>query len=790
MKTVKNKKLLEVFFKDNLISIIPIFFVGLIIIAITFNVLVIKAMDEEHQKTEHLANELNHYLNNGISTLKQMETVIAFYHTSESDFQSKTALILESLNSNKGIFYHIEILSNSGKVISTLPSSSVDPGQNRIDTDYFTYAQKNSRYLSNGSVYWSPEESAAVVLISSGEYIFIGFIDVKSAYSKISESIKSEENTRSIAMISESGSLLNLAGNHAFTNHDQESWHEKIHEILEGRSHGAFIRKSGIVSILTAAKLESINHTLISACDPDHVFHSVTPLILILVLVLFFIVLYLAIICTWRSLNIKGTIDSFIHQTELVSKGEMEQPMENQSIHEFNLLTQNFNFMIDSVKQRDMKLETMAYHDRLTGIENRAYLYEKLNLRTYKAGAKQMALIYIDIDNFKNINDTFGHFFGDKLLMNTASMLRSCLDYKYKLLHLGGNEFVYLVPANDEKQIIQSIQYIKTLFLNPIKCCDRNIYISVSMGISICPNQGYDFDILLKCAHTALHAAKSQGKNTFAFYHSSMNRTIERRMEIEQHLRGVPDNEELHILFQPQIDLQENKVRGFEALLRWNSKTLGSVDPAEFISVAEDTGMIVPIGEWVTRKACIQIGSLNKTFGTHYTVAINLSPIELRNPDYIRTTKEILEDTGFDPGWLELEITENVFIHHNDSMISDTLRQLRKLGIKIALDDFGTGYSSLSYLSKLPIHTLKIDREFISNFSDHKTRNMIESIVIMAHKLDLSVIAEGVEKEEEYLLLKNLNCDFIQGYYFSEPIPFEEIKKGFQYNLLETCFQG
>ena len=777
MKTVKDKKLLEVFFKDNLISIIPIFFVGLIIISIIFNVLVIKAMDEEHQKTEYLANELNHYFNNGISTLKQMETVITFHHISESDFQSKTALILKSLNNNQGIFSHIEILSNSGKVISTLPSSSVNPGQNRKDTDYFTNAKKNIKYHSNGSIYWSPEESAAVVLISSGEYIFIGFIDVKSAYSTISESIKSEEKTRNIAMITESGSLLNLAGNQKFTNHDQESYQKKIHEILEGRSHGAFIRKSGFVSILTAAKLESTNWTLISACDTDYVFHSVAPLILFQVLVLFFIVLYLAIISTWRSLNIKNTIDCFIHQTELVSKGEMERPMENQNIHEFNLLAQNFNFMIDSVKQRDIKLETMAYHDRLTGIENRAYLYEKLNLGTYKADAKQMALIYIDIDNFKNINDTFGHFFGDELLMNTASMLRSCLDYKYKLLHLGGDEFVYLFPANDKKQIIQSMQHIKALFLNPVRCCARNIYITVSMGISICPDQGNDFDILLKCADTALHTAKNQGKNTFAFYHSSMNRTIERRMEIEQHLRGVPDNEELHILFQPQISLPDNKIRGFEALLRWNSKTLGNVDPAEFISVAEDTGIIVPIGEWVTRNACNQIGSLNRTFGTHYTVAINLSPIELRNPDYIRTIKKILEDTDFDPDWLELEITENIFIHHNDSMISDTLSLLRKLGIKIALDDFGTGYSSLSYLSKLPIHTLKIDRDFISNFSDQKTRNMIESIVIMAHKLDLSVIAEGVEKEEEYVLLKKLSCDFIQGYYFSEPIPFEDIKK-------------
>lgn len=433
--------------------------------------------------------------------------------------------------------------------------------------------------------------------------------------------------------------------------------------------------------------------------------------------------------------------------------------------------------MAEQLRLRDKKMEAMAYHDRLTGMENRMYLYHKFCVESYLNGADRMGLIYINIDSFRNINDTYGHFFGDELLIKLSAILRSCLDPNYKLIHLGGDEFLYLVHGNSEEgYIAQSIQCIRSRLNEPVRCGCRNIYLSVSVGVSVYPDNGEDFGSLFQCADTALQAAKSQGKSTVVFYQPSMNQAIEKRMEIEQYLRSALNNDELDLAFQPQIRQQDNKIRGFEALLRWNEKSLKNVETAELISVAEDAGIIVSIGEWVMRRVCTSIRELNETHGTAYIAAVNLSPVELKRPEYARELKKIIKETGFNPGWLELEITENVIIY-NDDNIMNTLNELLQLGIKIALDDFGTGYSSLSSLNSLPIHTLKIDRDFIRDFNNSKTRKMIESIIIMAHKLNLTVIAEGVEEEDQVLLLRRLRCDFIQGFHFSRPVPFDCIEK-------------
>lgn len=580
----------------------------------------------------------------------------------------------------------------------------------------------------------SSEDSSVRISLTSGENVLTGIIDFHAICSGILGSQGIGDDTLSIALIQEESRPIMLKNFTNLTNKEKGYYEKLLSRAAKSKSSDAYLKFPGYGGIVTTAELESVPWTLISVRDTTRIHYIVFPLIIFLLANLGMIIIYLCIVTAQRSLKIKRTIEL-----------------------------------------KDVKLEFLAYHDRLTGVENRAYLYQKLDLKSYLGSAKNMALIYINVDSFKNVNDTFGHSFGDELLINVSGILNNCMEDPCKLIHLGGDEFACLIPDRTYNDVFDIIQDIRNQFMDSIICCDRNIYISISMGVSMYPDHGNDFDTLLRYADIALHSAKAQGKSAFAFYEPAMNLAIEKRLIIEQHLRSTPEHDEFFIVYQPQVSTRSGSIRGFEALLRWNSDPLGSVDTGEFISVAEDTGIIVPIGEWVIREACSQIGNLNRERNTCYTLAVNVSPIQLKSPGYSANLKKILEETSFDPHLLEIEITENVFIHHNDGMITETLEELIRIGVRIALDDFGTGYSSLSYLNKLPIQTLKVDKNFISNQRDPKTKSMLESIIIMAHKLTLSVIAEGVEKEEELALLKRLDCDFIQGYYYSKPVPFDEI---------------
>ncbi|QOX63497.1 EAL domain-containing protein [Anoxybacterium hadale] len=586
---------------------------------------------------------------------------------------------------------------------------------------------------SPASITLSSEKAAITISMPSGEMELIGIIDFPTICSEMLTSQGIGDDTLSIALIQGKNSPVMLKDFSNRTKKQNRYYEELISRAAKTKASDAYLRFPGNGGIVTTAELKSVPWTLICVRDPARIHYVVIPLIVFLLANLVMIILYLSM-----------------------------------SMRRFRKIRR-------TIELKDVKLEFLEYHDRLTGVENRAYLYQKLDLKSYLGSAKNMALIYINVDSFKNVNDTFGHSFGDELLINVSGVLKNCMADPCKLIHLGGDEFACLIPDRDYSEVFDMIQNIRNQFMDSIICCDRSIYISISIGVSMYPDHGKDFDTLLRYADIALHSAKAQGKSAFAFYEPSMNLAIEKRLKIEQHLRSTPELDEFYIVFQPQVSTKSGTIRGFEALLRWNSDTLGNVDTGEFISVAEDTGIIVPIGEWVIREACSQIGSLNSARNTSYTLAVNVSPIQLKSPGYSSNLKKILEETSFDPKLLEIEITENVFIHHKDGMITETLEELLRIGVRVALDDFGTGYSSLSYLNKLPIQTLKVDKNFISNQRDPRTRSMLESIIIMAHKLQLSVIAEGVEKKEELALLKRLDCDFIQGYYFSKPVLFEEI---------------
>lgn len=424
-------------------------------------------------------------------------------------------------------------------------------------------------------------------------------------------------------------------------------------------------------------------------------------------------------------------------------------------------------------KKTEKKMLYMAHYDSLTNVHNRAYFMIKLNEQLDEAvlNKTESTIFFIDLDNFKSINDTMGHDFGDMLLKQVSARLMKVIKLEDIICRLGGDEFIILHPRSEKDEITQIADNLLKLFDKAFEIKDKQIYITSSIGIASFPRDGSDVNSILKSADAAMYKAKKQGRNRYAFYDEEIYLKLERKTHIQRILRTAIQNKELSVYYQPQYNSYNNEIYGFEALLRLNSKELGFISPAEFIPIAEDTGWINVIGKWVFIEACKQAKEwINKGF-KFKSMAINISPAQLNQPDFFDMIKEIINTTKIEASLIEMEITETLLMKSIDSNIK-TLNKLVDLGIRIALDDFGTGYSSLNYLRKIPLYNLKIDKSFIDNMSSNvKEEAIIENIIEMAHSMGLKVVAEGVENEQQLLTLKNIKCDFIQGYYFSKPLP-------------------
>ena len=430
------------------------------------------------------------------------------------------------------------------------------------------------------------------------------------------------------------------------------------------------------------------------------------------------------------------------------------------------------------------EINKLKYYDILTDTPNRKLFISTLENEIVKAkeNYKQIkhAVLFIDLDDFKEINDTLGHNYGDELLKNVANLIKATIADGDILSRIGGDEFFILMRSIKEySEISELCVKLQSLLNCAIRIDDKHVYTSASIGITIFPNDGCDTNLLLKNADTAMYSAKNNGKARYSFFNENMSNIIVRRAEIEKGLRNALANNEFEMYYQPQIDIINNKLKGFEALLRWNSAKLGRVSPAEFIPVAEKSGLIVSIGDWIIKMVCQQ-NSLWKSKGYLYdTIAINLSGIQLQNDGFEETLINIINETKINPKFVELEITESIFMKDFDRSIK-LLTAIRELGVTIALDDFGTGYSSLSYLKRLPITTLKIDKSFIDNIdTNEREKVIVDGIILLAQKIGLDVIAEGAENKNQIELLKGMGCNQIQGYYFSKPLSAYEIEEKF-----------
>ncbi|MDO9233894.1 MAG: EAL domain-containing protein [Methylotenera sp.] len=429
---------------------------------------------------------------------------------------------------------------------------------------------------------------------------------------------------------------------------------------------------------------------------------------------------------------------------------------------------------ITARKSYDAQLEHQATHDSLTGLPNRYMLNDRLQqcINFADRYKNKIAVAFIDLDQFKLINDSMGHEVGDQLLLIMSQRLSSCVREIDTVVRLGGDEFVILITNIDNvNDISLSMQRILTSVAEPCMINELDYLVTCSVGISIYPDDGVEPNALLKNADSAMYKAKKAGRNNYQIYTKALNKALTERVMMEYKLRLAIEHDEFLLYYQPKVDFATGLISGAEALIRWQPPGEELIEPMRFIQIAEETGLIEKIGEWVLTTACKKAKELKEKTGRPFPIAVNVSPRQFRQPNLAETIKQILEATELDSDCLELEITESTLIDDAAKFI-ETLHSLKKIGVKLAIDDFGTGYSSLAYLKDFPIDRLKIDKAFVSSLEkDPANMAILKAIIVLGQSLGMKVIAEGVETGYQYDYLKSIGCDELQGYYFSKPLP-------------------
>jgi len=458
-----------------------------------------------------------------------------------------------------------------------------------------------------------------------------------------------------------------------------------------------------------------------------------------------------------------------VHRTMDVTAGRMHLHGEKKTV--------GFTVARDITEQKrtQERLTYLAHFDELTGLPNRTLFNENLRQVLLDANRRQRlaAIMFLDLDRFKTINDTLGHEMGDTLLKSVAERLRDCVRRGDVIARLGGDEFIVaLADVAQYEDVAQVAQKILDSFARPFHLSGRDLFVTTSVGVALYPQDHRDVEGLLKNADAAMYRAKELGRNNYQFYTHEMNAKAFERLTLEIHLRRALERQEFLLHYQPQVDLNTGAIVGMEALIRWQSAELGLVSPADFIPLAEETGLIVPIGEWVLRSACVQTKAWHDAGLPRLRVSVNLSARQLRERDLVRTVNKALTESGLNPRCLELELTESML--QNVDTAEVILKDLHDVGVYLSIDDFGTGYSSLNYLKRFPIDNLKIDRSFVRDIiSDPDDAAITDAIISMAHTLGIRVVAEGVETAEQLVFLHKHKCDLIQGYYFSKPLAAE-----------------
>ena len=491
----------------------------------------------------------------------------------------------------------------------------------------------------------------------------------------------------------------------------------------------------------------------------------------------FFVIVSILIGCIWNCVRKEKKAQ--------MEKKQIEQSYEEleEAYHQLQAANEQLDEKYEELKVSEEHNKKLAYLDYLTGLPNRTAFTEYLDyeLSVLRKG-HILSVMYLDIDNFKDINDTLGNSYGDELLLDCAERLKLALDKNDYLARFGGDQFVIL-----SENIIniweyeEKIKHIQDIFTKPFTLSLKEYFITVSIGVAIAPKDGNNAQTLLKNADAALYNAKGFGRNNICFYEESLNEQIITKMETQSELHTAIAKDEFELYYQAQVDLDSDSIVGFEALVRWNHPTKGLLMPDEFIELAEETGVIVEIGQWVLLEACKQLKQWQDMGYCDIIIAVNLSARQFKDVQLVETVEDVIRKTGIHPEDLELEITESIALDDIAYSI-DTIQRLKEIGIKFSLDDFGTGYSSMNYLKYLPVSNLKLDKNFMASIIENSSdKAIVTAIITLAKSLDLNVIAEGVENNEQVAFLKDAQINKVQGYLYSVPVSKKDAD-----DLLET----
>lgn len=497
---------------------------------------------------------------------------------------------------------------------------------------------------------------------------------------------------------------------------------------------------------------------------------------IIIVIVIAVVAILLLIIVVFRLSKARQKLIESNKKNEKTSLDYIEM----ESLYQTTLKSYNeLNILYNDLYKNRESIKKLAYTDYLTELPNRIAFTEMLeHIMLTLRSDEIIGFMDIDIDNFKNINDTLGHSYGDELLIDVTHRLRQVMDENDYLARIGGDEFVILTQnLEDMVSYEEKIKKVSNVFKFPFVLSTKEYFITVSIGVAFAPKDGKTAQAIIKNVDSAMYVAKANGKNVYAYFEPAFNQMLTDKIELQSELRGAIEKKEFILFYQAQMDIVSKKIIGFEALIRWNHPDKGLLNPADFIYLAEESGLIVPIGKWVLRSACLQLKEWSDKGHNDINMAVNLSARQFKDKDFVPMVCNIIEQTGIDPKRLELEITESVALEDLDYTIQ-TIKELKEIGVSFSLDDFGTGYSSMSYLKRLPINNLKIDKSFLDTVMDDTSdQKIIQAIICLAKSLDLHVIAEGVERIEQELFLQESDCRKAQGFLYSKPVPSDKAEE-------------
>ncbi|SDY61500.1 bifunctional diguanylate cyclase/phosphodiesterase [Tindallia californiensis] len=774
----KSRKLRDYIIRSNILAVLlPILMVGLLVVSIIIYYNEKEMQQKNHIITSTIAQRISQMLDKPIADLKEIADIMDRQILSTD----KTMEYLETVVTHADYLEGLEIIDENGRVRYMAPFDQHLLGISRVNQAYYQIANRQEKaYFSTSFISQQTGSPALTVAMKHESKVLVAYLNLEQISLLSSQLSESYGNNMLVAITDRRGVYISYK---ELEKVYQREMDPNIQMIREGIQEKDFYTGKHRDHWITAYPVENANWYTIVYQSVDTLYGTVKRIVFVgfLVMLIFFV---LSASITRRNLRkITHSFQELLAQTKEIARGNYERRVQTDSFEEFHQLAESFNIMVDKIESRNRRLRDLAYFDPVTKLPNASYVHDFLGkmLLKHQEANKKLAVIYFDLDHFKRINDTYGHTFGDEVLTQVGERLLAEENQSGTVARMSGDDFVCVLPEiKDLETVLEKINSLRKKFALPISSRDTEVYLNISFGIALYPEHGDTVGILLQHADTATSASKKEGRNKYTFFHESMKLDLRRKMDLEKGMRRALENQEMSLCYQPQVFAKTLEDRGVEALLRWHHPVFGSVSPYEFIQVAEESGQILAIGEWVLSKACEKLASFNGRLSHKLTMSVNVSTLQLRSRGFVDMVKKYVNKYKINPSLLELEMTESVFIHSFDEAVT-ILNELRGIGVKISLDDFGTGFSSLSYLRHLPINTLKIDKAFVQGMeTDKDTEVMIDSVITMAHNMNLDVIAEGVENEGQLQAMEHFDCDMVQGYYISRPLTEEMLGKYFE----------